>query len=296
MAECPSITQTFQVRRLGPTPDGTCGDKRSDSARMHANLPAEISAEISVEVPAEIPVAMVYGGSTLAVMMASPANLTDFAIGFSLTEGIIKTADEITELTLHTHASGIEAQMWLSTDRDDQLSARRRFMAGPVGCGLCGIDSLDAAIRPLPQTIANTSFSVATILTATDRLRANQPLQDATRAVHAAGFVLANSHHPCLAREDIGRHNALDKLIGALARQGQDPAKGAIVLTSRVSVEMVQKSAMAGCGMIIAVSAPTAGALQLAQEAGISIIGKARDGRADIYTHPHRVLGDSDDA
>lgn len=239
--------------------------------------------------PEETPIALTYNGSTQAVMMATPSDLEDFAVGFSLTEGIITTPAQIETLTIEPHASGIDIQMWLSPDRAEALTKRRRAMAGPVGCGLCGIDSLEEATRPLPAVTARPALTLDQILTATDALRAAQPLHDETRAVHAAGFL--SPQGLSIAREDVGRHNALDKVIGALARHGFDPATGAFVLTSRVSIELIQKTALAGCGLLIAVSAPTTRAVATADAAGITLIALARDGVAEVFTHKHRIPG-----
>ncbi|WP_108502312.1 formate dehydrogenase accessory sulfurtransferase FdhD [Paracoccus indicus] len=237
----------------------------------------------------ETPVAMVYGGTTQAVMMTSPADLKDFAVGFSLTEGIVTDATQIASVQIMDHPRGVEAQMWLSEDRAEALAARRRFMAGPVGCGLCGIDSLDQATRSLPDLAGvGPVMDAGQVAQATDMLRDWQPLHDQTRAVHAAGFLLPGKGI-VLAREDVGRHNALDKLIGAMARQGLDAGQGAFVLTSRVSVEMVQKCAIAGAGILIAVSAPTAHALQLARDAGITVAAFARGEGFDLFSHPERL-------
>ncbi|WP_282601623.1 formate dehydrogenase accessory sulfurtransferase FdhD [Paracoccus sp. PARArs4] len=238
--------------------------------------------------PEETPIAMVYHGSTHAVMMASPQDIEDFATGFTLTEGVIEDASQIEDLRIVAHEAGIEAQMWLAGDRGERLAARRRSMAGPVGCGLCGIESLSAAIRDLPQ-VGGVGIPEPEIAAATDALRAMQPLHDETRAVHAAGFLLPGQGI-VLAREDVGRHNALDKLIGAMARQGMDASKGAIVLTSRVSVEMVQKTAMAGAGVLVAVSAPTAHALRLAEGAGLTLAALARGGGFELFCHPGRIV------
>lgn len=237
----------------------------------------------------EEPVALVYDGTTQAVMMATPADLADFAMGFSLTEGIVTTPAQVTEMSIERHDAGIEVRMWLAAPAAAALTTRRRAMAGPVGCGLCGIDSLAEATRPLPRVTARPALSVSQIITATDLLRAAQPLHDDTRAVHAAGFMTQAGL--VLAREDVGRHNALDKVIGALARQGIDPAGGALVMTSRLSVELVQKCALAGCGMLIAVSAPTARAVSTARDAGITLVARARDGTAQVFTHPDRIPG-----
>ncbi|AUH64787.1 sulfurtransferase FdhD [Paracoccus zhejiangensis] len=246
-------------------------------------------AQMVHALPEETAISMVYDGSAHAVMMASPADLEDFATGFTLTEGIIESADQISKIDLVAHDKGVEVQMWLEGDRGLQLAARRRTMAGPVGCGLCGIESLDQAVRELPDcSDVGAQFSVDEVTAATAALRDWQPLHDRTRAVHAAGFLLPGQGI-VLAREDVGRHNALDKLIGALARQGIDAGAGAIVLTSRVSVEMVQKTAMARCGTLIAVSAPTAHALRLAAGAGLTLAAYARAEGFDLFSNPHRL-------
>ncbi|MBW7055633.1 formate dehydrogenase accessory sulfurtransferase FdhD [Paracoccus bogoriensis] len=242
----------------------------------------------------ETAVAMVYGGSTQAVMMASPADLHDFAVGFSLSERFVTHPGQIEHLEIVEHPQGIEVQMWLTEDRAQALAARRRFMAGPVGCGLCGIDSLAEAGRALPDLGASGPvLAPSQVVRATKDLRRWQPLHDMTRAVHAAGFLLPG-RGMVLAREDVGRHNALDKLIGAMARQGVAAGQGAFVLTSRVSVEMVQKCAMAGCAVLIAVSAPTAHARRLAEGAGITLAAFARGEGFDLFTRPDRIAGGFD--
>lgn len=245
--------------------------------------------------PEESPVAMVYDGTTHAVMMATPADLQDFAAGFSLTEGIVTGIGQIASCEVIAQDNGIEARIWLAEDRAEALAARRRTLAGPVGCGLCGIDSLDQAIRPLPDLRGvGPLLDVDEVASATDSLRQWQPLHDQTRAVHAAGFLLPGKG-VVLAREDVGRHNALDKLIGAMARQGVDAGQGALVLTSRVSVEMVQKCAMSGCGILIAVSAPTLHALRLAEDAGITLAAFARSEGFDLFSHPERLSAEVSD-
>jgi len=245
--------------------------------------------KVTRTLPEEAPVAVSFNGTTLAVMMCTPADIGDFAHGFALTEGAISNLDEIESFEVVTHTKGIEARFWLTDARAEALAARRRVMTGPVGCGLCGIDSLEEALRDLPHVGAPAlGLTRAEIAAATDALRGHQPLHDQTRAVHAAGFLRAGEG-VVLAREDVGRHNALDKLIGALALAGEDASAGAFVLTSRVSVEMVQKTAMAGCPMIVAASAPTAHALRLAEGAGITLAAFARAGAFDLYSHPERI-------
>jgi FdhD protein len=242
--------------------------------------------------PEEVAVAMVFNGSTQAVMMATPADIADFAHGFALTEGVITDLSQVQELEVVAHENGIEARFWLDTDRAAAMAARRRVMAGPIGCGLCGIDSLEQANRALPQVASpDLRFTRAEIAGASDALRAHQPLHDQTRASHAAGFILPGQGIT-IAREDVGRHNALDKLIGALVRAGIDPASGAVVMTSRLSIELVQKCAVAGIPALIAVSAPTAHALRAANGAGITLAAFARGGGFDIYAHPQRIISE----
>ena len=257
--------------------------RRLDAAGMSGTV-ARILAE-------EVPVAITCNGSTQAVMMATPADLTDFAFGFALSEGFVTALDQIEEHELVVHDTGIEARLWLAEDRAAALGARRRAMAGPVGCGLCGIDSLQQALRDLPRVAApDLRFAPDELTAATEALRRHQPLHDQTGAVHAAGF-LRPGQGIVMAREDVGRHNALDKLIGALARAGEPAAAGAVVMTSRLSVELIQKCAIAGAGVIVAVSAPTRMALDTAEAAGITVVAGVRNGHGQVYTHPWRVAG-----
>ncbi|MEM0900628.1 MAG: formate dehydrogenase accessory sulfurtransferase FdhD, partial [Pseudomonadota bacterium] len=213
---------------------------------------------------AEVPCAMVYDGSSVAVMMASPLDIEDFAVGFSLTEGYINNKNQIAEMEVVHHDEGIEARMWLSENRSEAFKARRRSMAGPVGCGMCGLETIEAAMRePGRVEAAPSQFSIDELIAATEKLRGHQPLHDQTRSVHGAGFIL-HGKGIVAAREDVGRHNALDKLIGAIVRKDFEAPDGAIVMTSRVSVELVQKAAKIGCPLLIAVSAPTTLALRTA--------------------------------
>lgn len=235
----------------------------------------------------ETPVALVYNGETLAVMMASPRDLHDFAVGFSLAEGVVSHPGQIEDLQIVAHADGLEVQMVLSGPASQALAERRRAMTGPVGCGLCGIDSLAQAMRPLPPLTGQPpQISPAALAAGMDALRAEQVLHDATHAAHAAGFLSPHDGLVSL-REDVGRHNALDKLIGALARAGRDPASGALLITSRVSVDMVQKAVMARAGMLVAVSAPTALAVRTARAAGLMLIANARNADCDIFNAPN---------
>jgi len=239
-------------------------------------------------VPEESAVALTFGGSTHAVMMATPADLEDFGIGFCLTEGIVASAAEIEAVELIESALGIEVRMRLAGEREAELAGRRRRLAGPVGCGLCGIESLEAAMRPASAVGAGRAVAAAAILAAMHRLAPLQALNQATRAVHAAAFLDLETDALSV-REDVGRHNALDKLAGALARAGTDASGGVVLLTSRVSVEMVQKSAAIGASIVVAVSAPTALAVRTAEAAGITLVGIARADGFEVFTHPHRI-------
>ncbi|MEM6762014.1 MAG: formate dehydrogenase accessory sulfurtransferase FdhD [Pseudomonadota bacterium] len=240
------------------------------------------------ELAKEVPVAMVFDGASAAVMLASPTDISDFAHGFALTEGFITSIDEIAEFELVSHDKGIEARFWLRQDRSAALAARRRSMAGPIGCGLCGLESLDEAARDVPVVAPGAlAFTFEELDGATEALRSHQPLHDRTRAVHGAGFIQPGAGIVA-AREDVGRHNALDKLFGALFTQGVDPAGGAVVMTSRLSVELVQKCAVMGCPVMIAVSAPTAYARNVGEAAGIMLAAHSHGDGFAVFTHPHR--------
>lgn len=233
----------------------------------------------------ETAVALVYNGATLAVVMATPADLSDLATGFSLTEGIIRHPAEIDDFELVRHADGIELRMWLSRERSDRLSARQRRLVGPTGCGLCGIESLTDANRSVPSVRRTFVLTPAQVAAAVRSLAEAQDLNRATRATHAAGFYSAEAGL-ILLREDVGRHNALDKLAGALVGEGVEGSSGAVIMTSRVSIELVQKAAAIGVGFLIAVSAPTALAVRAATACGMTLVGVARGSEFEIFSHP----------
>ncbi|WP_307269181.1 formate dehydrogenase accessory sulfurtransferase FdhD [Labrys wisconsinensis] len=247
-----------------------------------------VAAEGSRAVPEETALAVVYDGGSYAVMMGSPTHLEDFAVGFSLTEGLIGGLDDIEDFETLEHENGIELRLWLKEPRSKALAARRRMIAGPTGCGLCGIDSLTEALRTPPRVGAGSRFTPAEIEAALAALAPAQVLNHETRAVHAAAFWSPDTGLAAL-REDVGRHNALDKLAGALARAGIEATRGLVLLTSRVSVEMVQKTATIGAPVIVAVSAPTALAVRTAEAAGITLIGVARGDGFEVFTHPDRI-------
>jgi FdhD protein len=237
------------------------------------------------DLPAEVAVALSFNGSTQAVMMATPANLVDFARGFTISEGLA-SQDEIISIEVVETDDGIDVQTWLKADAEGRLAARRRTMAGPVGCGLCGVDSIAQALRDVPRVTADLHLTPAQVCEAVASLPAHQTLHDTTRAAHAAAYWTPARGVVC-AREDVGRHNALDKLIGALT--AAPAGTGAVVMTSRVSIDLVQKVAMLGAPMLIAVSAPTAQAVELADAAGITLIALARPDRFEVFSHPDRI-------
>ena len=239
-------------------------------------------------IPEETAIALTYNGGTYAVMMATPRDLRDFAVGFSLSEGVVQSADEIETLDIVDLDDGIELRMWLAPAKADRLNERRRHIAGPTGCGICGIDSIAEAVRPAAVVTPGRSFSPREIAAAMASIPSLQAINIETRAVHAAAFWTSARGIVAL-REDVGRHNALDKLAGALAQERIAADEGMVLLTSRVSVEMVQKSAAIGAPLMVAVSAPTALAVRMADAAGITLAAIARADGFEVFTHPHRI-------
>lgn len=238
----------------------------------------------------EAAVALTFDGTTQAVMMATPADLEDFARGFALTEGLARP-DEIESLEVVPQGADAEVRLWLAPGAAARLAARRRRMAGPVGCGLCGIDSLAEALRaPAPLPPGGLRLAPAEVTAAMAALPAAQRLHGATRGAHAAGFWVPGAGLR-LAREDVGRHNALDKLAGAILAAGIDPATGAVAITSRVSIDLVQKCAALGAPVLIAAGAPTARAVDLAEAVGLTLAAFARGDGFDLFTHPGRIAG-----
>lgn len=237
----------------------------------------------------EIPVAFEYNGISHTVMLATPADLEDFALGFSLSEGIVARRSEMFDIEIEEAAAGITLHLKIAGGAFARLKERRRSLAGRTGCGLCGAESLSQVMRDLPPVADAAPFSLAALYEGLRHLPSQQTLQQTTGAVHAACHIAADgkiSH----VREDIGRHNALDKTLGALSFPNA-PAGGALLITSRASFEMVQKSATLGYGILAAVSAPTAAAVRLAEKLNLTLVGFLRGNSCAIYTHAQRLQG-----
>jgi len=252
--------------------------------------------ERSELLPEEVPVALVYNGISHAVMLASPQDLEDFAVGFSLSERIVRAARDVREVEVEAGPHGIALAIGIAPGAMARLKATRRARLGQTGCGLCGIDSLawferetglhDPRDGGAHETRA--PFTPQALQRAMAAMAGQQRLHQATGAMHAAGWA-GRDGRLLLVREDVGRHNALDKLVGALARAGIDAGDGFALVTSRASFEMVQKAARAGIGLLAAISAPTAMAVRLADRAGLTLAGFVRGGRHVVYTHPRRL-------
>ncbi|MEH6611701.1 MAG: formate dehydrogenase accessory sulfurtransferase FdhD [Halioglobus sp.] len=242
------------------------------------------------QVVEECPVAMVYNGVSHVVMMATPADLEDFALGFGLTEQILATPEQLLDIEVQRQPQGIELQMTVVNEAFVALKQRRRNLVGRTGCGLCGAESLAQAIPDPVSVSSDAVFNLAALENAVSAMLVHQPLKQLTGSVHGAAFCDAQGK-VVLLREDVGRHNALDKLIGAMHKEATD--EGFILVTSRASYEMVAKTARAGVSLLAAVSAPTSLAIEQANLAGITLVGHVRQGRQVIYTHPERVRGQS---
>jgi FdhD protein len=241
------------------------------------------------DVIGETAVAIVVNGGAEAVMMATCADLEDFALGFALTEGLVARPDQIREIEVASAELGVEVRIWLEEEASVRHTARRRRRAGPVGCGLCGVESLEEAMRPTPHVRNKLELSAAQLIEAMTQLATRQPMNATTRAAHAAAFYTPE-RGVLAVREDIGRHNALDKLVGALVCANQSGAAGAVLMTSRVSIELVQKAAFLGSPILAAISAPSSLAVEIADQAGITLCGVVRENGLEVFTHTQRIL------
>lgn len=242
-------------------------------------------ANLSRSVPIEAPIAIEICGIGYAVMMATPFDLTDYATGFALSEGLIGGPDEISGLQVHEAEGGWVVRLNLPPEGAKKAVARARVRVTESSCGLCGIDNIAQVLRPLPPVTARFAVDREAIARALAALPAHQPLSRATGAVHAAAFCRPDGSI-VLTREDVGRHNALDKLIGAMARQGMDPATGFFLLTARCSYELVEKTVRAGCPMLVTISAPTTLAVERAAEAGLTLLALARPDSVLVVANP----------
>ena len=236
----------------------------------------------------ECPVTIVYNDVPHVVMMATPTNLVDFVTGFSLTEGLVSSAQDITAIAALPHERGIEMQVTVNAACMTEIASRTRRISGRTGCGVCGSESVDAVLRPVPKVGTGHAVSGSVIHRALDQLVARQDLNREAGAVHAAGWSTLQGE-VTLVREDVGRHNALDKLIGALVTRGTDPQAGFVVVTSRASFEMVHKAAMLGTSLLVTVSGATALAVRMAHDANLTLCGFSRREGHVVYTHAWRV-------
>ena len=236
---------------------------------------------------AEVPVALVYNGRPHAVMMCTPADLEDFGYGFTVSEEIAR-AQDISRLDVVKYSQGVELQMEIPGDAAEKLTERSRAIAGRTGCGLCGVEVIQDALRETRPIRSTATFTREALWRASEALNAMQPMNRETNAIHAAAWASSDGKLRVV-REDVGRHNALDKVIGALRRANKDPGGGFVVVTSRASYELVQKAAVADIPLLAAVSRPTALAVQLAQTAGITLVGLLRGRSGNVYTHKERI-------
>lgn len=236
----------------------------------------------------EVPVSLVYKGISHVVMMASPADLEEFGLGFSLSEGIIQSPEELTFIDVMDTDQGYIISMDIPNERYKPISKRKRHMAGRTGCGLCGVESLDEARPKLETVTSDLATDVTAIYKAFDTLHPHQPGKQATGAIHAAAWADETGDIK-LVREDVGRHNALDKLIGAMGREGYDFADGFCLITSRCSYEMVQKAVFMNMPVLAAISAPTTLAVDMAESAGLTLAALARHETVTLFTHPQRI-------
>lgn len=271
---------------LGPVPG--LGHAALLSTHPLIRIAEHSSATGAAAVAEEVPVAMVYNGEPFVVVMASPADFEDMAIGFSVTEGIVGAPGDLRVVEVVRHSRGVEVQMQVSDEAARRLAERRRGITARTGCGVCGIESIDEVLRIPRPVSAGAAFNIEALWRAAAELEGRQPVNAETRAVHAAAIADPSGALE-IVREDVGRHNALDKVIGALLR-GDTPTDGRFVLvTSRASYELVQKTAAAGIALLAAVSRPTSLAIQLAEQANITLVGLLRGRTANVYSQPGRL-------
>jgi FdhD protein len=276
---------------MGHEPKATTLNEGSDTLREVSVLRCRdgVLSRSQDLLAVELPVGLEYNGVSHAVMLASPADLEDFALGFSLSEGIIGNPAEFYGCEVEDRPDGRLVHIEIASERFVKLKERRRNLSGRTGCGLCGTEALDQVARDVSPVVHRHPVDAAMLTAGMRAMQALQPLQQQSGATHAAAWI--NGAGELLAvREDVGRHNALDKLIGALSRQTTDFSQGALLLTSRASYEMVQKAAMMGIGCMAAISAPTSFAVELAQQSGVTLLGFMRDASYVVYAHAERLM------
>jgi FdhD protein len=278
------MSENGAMSALDAEPVATPAFSRVDATSLRDGMTAKVEECVAEEVA----VALEVNGIAHAVMLATPADLEDFALGFLLSEAIIDSRRDLLDVEIVPVASGIALRAEVVQRCVHRLKERRRALAGRTGCGLCGTESIDEAVRPIRRDVARVDLEAAMLSKGMQALAAGQTLQRATGATHAAGWISLQGELRAI-REDVGRHNALDKLIGAMARDGVDPASGFVAVTSRASYEMVHKTASAGVGLLAAISAPTGLAIRMADAAGLTLAGFARGGNATLYSHADRV-------
>lgn len=269
--------------------DWAVDNRPSASARSLLALTRSGTARRDRTIAAEVPVAISVCGFGYAVMMATPADLEDFACGFALSERLIDRAGQVERIESRPEARGVLLDIWLTDECRPRVIERVRHRVGESSCGLCGIENLDQALRPLPKVAAPDTITPAAIFAALAALRDQQPLNAATGAVHGAALVSAEGDILAV-REDVGRHNAFDKLIGHCLREDRDPAAGFALLTSRCSYELVEKAALGGFRLLVTVSAPTELAIRRAEECGLTLIALARADEMLVAADPHGVF------
>lgn len=256
---------------------------------LSVHRPPHITHAIPDFLAEEVPVALVYNGISHVVMMASPKDLELFAIGFSLSEGIIEHPQDIYGMDVVQACNGLEVQIELSSRRFMGLKERRRALAGRTGCGVCGVEQLNDIGKPVSPLPFTQTFNLAHLDPALEHLNDVQPIGQLSGCTHAAAWVLP-SGEIAGGHEDVGRHVALDKLLGRRARESEVWQQGAALVSSRASYEMVQKSAMCGVEILFAVSAATTLAVEVAERCNLTLVGFCKPGRATIYTHPQRLI------
>jgi formate dehydrogenase accessory protein FdhD len=264
------------------------GYTRVSAARSFVRLTGESSSESSAEVAEEVPIALVYNGRPYVVVMGTPSDLDDLAVGFSITEGIVGDAAHVERVSAVRANHGIELQIQISPADAERLGERVRGLVSRTGCGLCGVETIGDALRIPAEVGRSLRVDRSALWRASAELSRQQSINNATSTVHGAGWSTADGELR-VAREDVGRHNALDKVLGALARGGPSASTGFVVVTSRASYEMIQKAAVCGVELVAAISRPTGLAIRFAEAAGVTLVGLLRGESANVYTHPERI-------